>query len=263
MRTFAQSQKMNQDNGDGGGGGYVPADITPGADTTNQPPDSVKQRFSELAEARKQAEARAAQQEQLVAQLIAQNRQLMERSAPSAVPQAPTPLTVEIPEGMDPATANFFQKLTQGFQTQLEAANKRTEQLVAQSTQGVQAQVAMTEMQLALANQPPQVAQLAQQLYQQWQANGYTGWKPSDAITFARGQLGVGGGQPPPGAQRPDPSHAFTPGGAPPPNPRQGTQLPPELPPEQLAKMSLAQEEAYWRKRLEAQGGVDQPIYLY
>lgn len=242
-----------------------PTDGSPDANITTAPVeeqttpkrDGVQHRIDELTaqlrdSQRQAAEAQAAAQQAM--QLAAQNFAQSARPPPPAPPQ----LTVDIPEGMDPAAASFFKNLTSSFQQAMAAQQQSFQQALAQTQGATQQQMANFQLQNMLAQETPEVQRMASQLLADWQRRGLQGFEAKDAIIYARGALGVGKAP----AQRGVPASAedhTIPGGALPPNPVR-TNVPAALPDAVLNKMSLAQREAYLAKRLQLQGGIDQPI---
>lgn len=263
--THAQQQpKQAPDDGNGAGGdpSFV-HDITPPGSTSNTP-SPVQQRIAEITAEKKAALERASALEETNRQLMAQFSQAMAQMQVQRQPepQAPAVPQFQIPEGMDPGVASLFQQQQAAFQAMLAQSQKQTEAIVAQATGRVAQTTAQLQMEQALNGQPPEVRQLATRLFMDWQRAGNTGWAPQDAIIYARGQLGVTG----PAARVPSDPNTVVPGGSTPGAMVAAGQMPGQIPPplsdEAISKMTLSQEEAYYRKRLEAQGGVDQPLLL-
>lgn len=261
-------QDPNTDNG-GGGGQYVPADITPGQDANqnqqdpNKVPDSVQKRFDELtaqlAEARRQAQAALEANQQLMP-IIAQANQ------PKA-PAAPTPPSFEvaIPEGMDPQLAALLKSQADQFNKAMQWQAEQFKQQLGQVQGQVAQSIDQVRFQAKAATEAPEVTQLAQKLLSDWRRDpSKGGWNESDAITFAKGILAEQGKLPAPQAARQTQQPARDPATghftASVPDGRQGNVLPEPLADAVLAKMTPAQQEAYWADRLQKTGGIDQPI---
>lgn len=263
MWRITHARQQPEDGNGGGGDSQNP----PGVHdiTTQQPaqqPSPFQQRIGELTGTIKEQKDALARQQEVIQQLMAAQAQIQAQIAANnrpAAPAAPQIPQLQLPEGVDPTVASLFQQQTQVFQQMLAQQQQQTEALIQQTAGQQRMTVAQLELQTALNGQPVEVQQLAQKLYMDWQRSGNTGWAPKDAVIYARGQLGITGQ---PVRQTHANVETVTPGGSVQPPTTQGQALPPPLPPEALQKMSLAQEEAYWRKRLEAQGGVDQPIRL-
>lgn len=227
--------------------------VDPSAPTDSNQEAPVQKRIGEIVaqreEAKRRAEAAEAANQQMMAAMAQQSAQLNAMMARQNEPakQPDNHLNIEIPEGMDPAQAAFFTKLTQGFQAQLEHQSK-------QNSAALQAQVgqlrqtqAELQLQAALNNQPPAVAKRAAELMKSWQVGGFTGWSPQDAIIYARGELGAGAAPPPP---RANPNGDVMQFGAAPPAIARHAALPPPMPDETLRRMTLKQQEDYWAKRV-------------
>ena len=105
-----------------------------------------------------------------------------------------------------------------------------------------------TEMQQAVQGVDPTVAKEAQKLYVEWQKAGLQGWKPADAVIYAKGQLALANEAV---ARRQQPNgQGEQQYGASAPNPVVQTRLPPPKSDAEVNKMSLAQQEAYWAGRV-------------
>jgi hypothetical protein len=217
------------------------------AQTQDDGQTRLNQRFAELTQIINSQKDLLAQSQTLAQQLMANQAALQAQLAQVHQPrQEPAqPFQIQLPEGTDPALAQVFNGMTQAFQKTLEEQHKRTEALISQAVGGVRQSQEQMEMSQAVAGQPKEVQELANRLYQQWRQAGHTGWVPRDAVTFARGQLGVTAA---PGHRQAQ-QEITAPGGAPPP-PARGQELPPPLPDEVLKKMSLKQQEDYWFKRV-------------
>lgn len=226
-----------------------------------QPTDQngAQARINELVARTKAAEQRADDAQRAAQEAMA----LAARSIPQAVaPQGPAPLSIEIPEGMDPAQAQFFKQLTAGFQAQLQAQSKATQEALAQVGRQSQQQMANMQLQGMLAQEAPEVQKMAADLLADWQRRGLQGFEAKDAIIYARGSLGA----PAPGRRGPPPPNGeaddhLTPGASGVPQSR-GVSIQAALPDDVIAKMPLAKQEAYWAKRVAAQSGnkLDVPI---
>lgn len=244
---------MNPDNAQSAGQTPGVSDI----DTNPQPPkpDPIQERINELTrnlyEERRAREAQQAQFNELMAAQIRANQQPKE--------EQPVVPDIQLPEGIDPALAAILKQQNEHFRNALEAANKRAEMVAQQYARGAQQTAEQIALQQAVVGQPKQVADLAIQLFNNWRQNGKTGWEPVDAVTFARGQLGIAGNSQPV-VHRANPNDLnIGSGGVP--NPRQtNNQLEAPLPDDVLRKMKPAALEQYWASRLEKQGGIDQPI---
>lgn len=255
-------QEPNQGDGTGGGQ-YQPEDITPPGSQSTQP-TKFQERIGELTSTIKQQQDALTRSEETQRQLMATIAQIQAAQAAQNRPaQEPAIPQLQVPEGADPTMVSLLQQQQAMFQKMLADQAARTEQMVGQATARTAQTTAQLELQAALAGQPEAVQKEATRLFGMWQNANLTGWAPKDAVIYARGALGITGAAPArPGNQT---IETITPGGstqaAPIPG-QGGTPLPAPLPDEVLARMSLAQTEAYWRKRLEAQGGVDQPLLV-
>lgn len=219
---------------------------TPGQGQEGQTEGQVRlnQRFAEMTKTINETREMLASQQALNQQLIATQAQLHQQLTTRGQPQTPAVPQFTLPEGTDPQVAAVFNNMASMFQKQLEESAKRTEETINRAVGGVRMSQEQMELNQAMSSQPKEVQELAGRLLQSWRQQGYTGWKPQDAITFARGQLGVANTPPPRRTHNDD----MVPGGSPPPDPR-GQTLPPPLPDEQLKRMTLKQQEEYWFKR--------------
>lgn len=258
MRAITQLQKQAPEGGEGGGADFAiteaPVEQAPAADSP------INKRFAELTGTIKEQREALARQQETTANLlatIAQLQQVNHRPAP-VEPQAPALPQIQLPEGVDPSIGHLFQQQQAAFAKILEQSQKQTQELVQQAVRPFAAQTQNLELQQVLTGQPAEVQKLAQELYATWQRNGNTGWVPKDAVVHARGLLADRMG-----AGRRQIEDQTVPGGsvAPATVPGGGQQIP-TLPDHVVEKMTLSQMEAYYRKRLEAQGGVDQPLLV-
>lgn len=119
-----------------------------------------------------EAQARAQQSTELLAQMMSRPQEPQVRQEPQ----------LQVPEGMDEATARYMQAL---FERTLDA---RVKPLMAQ-LQGVQGATAAQQAQQAAQAFGDKVAQRSAQLAAQWQAAGlHNVFKPDDAAIYALGE---------------------------------------------------------------------------
>ena len=203
------------------------------------PTNGVQSRIDELTGTIHEQRRAMEQTNATIQELIAQNAALAARQ------QQQPEQRQELPEGVDPALANF---LTNQFKTMLDANNRSLEQKLGQVVGTVRQSQEQLEFQQAATGADPKVVQAAQQLMATWRNKGFTGWIPADAIIYAEGQVARQGKQ---RTQRPngDSNDAIQQGGAPLP-PIQQSKLPPSKSDEEVNAMSLAEQEKYWGSRV-------------
>lgn len=139
---------------------------------------AVQKRIDELTARSKDYErqnaelnARAQEQSQMLAAILTQRQEA----------QVPVQKAPELPEGMDPATAQYMQQM---FERSLD---QRMRPLMAQLGQ-VQGVSAAQQAAAAASQYGAQVQQRAAALAQNWQAKGLTGFTPEDAAIYAAGE---------------------------------------------------------------------------
>ena len=135
-----------------------------------------KQRFEEVY-------AKLKERERQIDKLLETNNTLAERvavaNAPKPQQQDPDPL-----DDMDPAEAERTRRIIEAVTRPLK------EELQALRGHTVKSQLDREWDEVAsLYDDQPQVIEKAKALYATWQKNGYTGWRPADAIPHALGML--------------------------------------------------------------------------
>lgn len=226
-------------------------------------PPGVQKRIDEMTAQLHEARRAATEAQQAAMEAMSLAARGAHQPQAPVPPQAPV-FKVDLPEGMDPGQAAFFTQLTGQFQAALDSQRKATEAAMAQMAGSMGQQSAHLQLQMRLASQPPAVQDLAQKLMADWQRSNKSGWAPEDAISFARYNLGLpreGVKAPPPAPNGDAGDQTIVAPSAGTPNLGKG-QVAPPLSDIILAKMSPAQQEAYWAKRIAAQsnGKVDVPI---
>lgn len=161
----------------------------------------------------------------------------------------------QMQQAQQPQPRDPFEHLPEDYRDAARAAAQAAERQAAARIQQLEQrygqQLAAMQLQNAIQGQPPQVAQMAQQLYANWQRAGHTGWTPQDAVIYARGQLGIPAQQAAVPTPPPDPfggSFTHLPQSAPPPPPaRPGA--PNAAPPPDIESDPVA-AAAYYEQKL-------------
>lgn len=219
----------------------------PNPETNTQPAvnPNVQARFDEMTaqqhELRRQLEAQALANQELMGQLAAISTKLVSSHQPSA-PAVPPP-----PEGVDPNMVNYF---AQTMGQQMAAQLTQFKQEISQMVGGVRQSQEQIEFQQVASQYSPVVQQEAAKLLASWKKSGLQGWRPEDAFIYAEGQLArqarLTQAKTRPNGTADDMTVASG-GSTPPPTTRA---LPPPKSDAELAQMTLAQREAYWASRV-------------
>ncbi len=168
------------------------------------------------------------------------------RLAAQQISHTPAPQAPQLPDGIDPVMAQFFQQQTQQL---LQQQSAMFEQKMVQALGGVRQNQEQLQMQALASGTDPKVTARAQKLFGAWKANGATGFTMEDAFVYAEGQLAKEARS----TQRQNAPNgngyeATTQGGAMP--PATNRNLPPAKSDAELNAMSPAQQEAYWASRV-------------
>lgn len=197
--------------------------------------EGIERRIGQLTAARYDAERRAAE---LQGRYEALQQVVMQQSQQPA-PQPADPWA-NLPEEHREVARAVVPQLNQQWERRMQQMDARYRQ-----------ELGALQLQAAVATQPPQVQQLASQLYQDWQRTGRTGWTPQDAVIYARGHLGIPSQQPaapqPPADPFATPTYRPLPNSTPPPPAaaRGAPQQPPDM------ESDPAGAAAYWERQLD------------
>ncbi len=223
------------------------ADQTPDgsnpATTQTAVPPGVQSRFDELTgiihEKQRQMDAMSQTMQELIATTAANAAKQSMAFNQNTPAQA-------LPEGIDPSLVSYLSnQMTQTMSQQMAAM----EQKIASMVGGVRQSQEMMEFQAASQGVDPTVAAEAQKLMQTWKRNGFTGWKPEDAIVYATGLVATKQ-RAAQNRNRPngDGNDALSVGGGS--MPSTSNSLPPPKSDEEMRGMSIQQQEAYWASRV-------------
>lgn len=171
-----------------------------------------------------------------VNEMAGHNAALTARMNQALTPQQQAP-QLQVPEGTDPALVRMFQQLAQA-----QAADRQELQRTVGYLQQTQEQMQFAQ---ASSGYPEEVRKMAAGLMTEWKRKNLGGWIPEDALTYAMGQWALkNGGQPKPGPREAGVVNA-PPAAAP-----TKTSSVPELSEDQINRLSLRDQEAYWEARI-------------
>ena len=159
------------------------------SDSAGAATPGVQKRIDELTAQKKQFEealaAEKAEKERLLLAMVEAQRLAMTAPPPQA-PEAPK--AIPLPEGMDPAYADYFRSLVE---SKVADAVKQTEARLAPALRENTFTVAQMEIEQASNGLDPAIKQRAHQLYADWQRRGLQGFRPADAVRYAAGELAL------------------------------------------------------------------------
>lgn len=204
----------------------------------------VQARIDELVGRQHEKDRQLEQMNQTMQELIAQNAALAARQSQVAIPQTMQP---QLPEGVDPAMAQFFMGQ---FDSMLKANAKQMEDKLHQVVGGIRQTQEQMEFQSAAQGRSPEVIQRAAKLLSHWKRIGASGFTQADALVYAEGQLAEETRNQQ-RKQRPngDGNDTTTLGGGAAPS-TQRSALPPPKSDEEIRRMSPAQQVAYYEARV-------------
>lgn len=151
-------------------------------------PSGVQKRINELTAEKKALEAQNQELMSNQQRLLEMQAQMLSAPQPQYQPPEPPKPKIQLPEGMDPVHAQFFEN---AMNLAVAQAVEQTEKRLAPQLRGTAMTVAQMEIERAGSGLDPAIVQRAHELWVTWQKRGLQGYEPGDAVKFAAGEFAV------------------------------------------------------------------------